>query len=482
MIRYILAGGMLSVSAIASASLPQYTPSDVRIDRLEVRKDGSRIRVSCDIDASALRLKSNQEVNIDPVLTSGSDTLRLTPVTVAGRNRYLYHERNNDLSTGLQGLYHNGKDAASIRYVASAPYEPWMDMSNLGFILGWNGCCNAPVMTESMDYADIEMGEKRLNDLLLFVEPQATGEKVRHVDGRAFIDFPVNRTEINADYRNNAVELAKIAKTIDNVRSDKDVTISSISIKGFASPEGAYANNERLAKGRTESLVKYVDDLYKFPSSVKLMSNWEAEDWNGLKAYLEKSEVPGKAGIIDIIDSTLLPDEKESKIKKSYPADYAWLLANVFPGLRHSDYVIEYTIKEYTDAAEIIEVMRTDPSKLSLTEFYFAAQSAEPGSDLFNEIFETTARLHPTDETANLNAANASLSRGDTVAAGMYLEKAGNSNEARYAKAMMMIMDNDYDGARGVLEGMGGYPKAQELLDSLDDLKRSGEGYAKIIR
>lgn len=482
MIRYILAGGMLSVSAIASASLPQYTPSDVRIDRLEVRKDGSRIRVSCDIDASALRLKSNQEVNIDPVLTSGSDTLRLTPVTVAGRNRYLYHERNNDLSTGLQGLYHNGKDAASIRYVASAPYEPWMDMSNLGFILGWNGCCNAPVMTESMDYADIEMGEKRLNDLLLFVEPQATGEKVRHVDGRAFIDFPVNRTEINADYRNNAVELAKIAKTIDNVRSDKDVTISSISIKGFASPEGAYANNERLAKGRTESLVKYVDDLYKFPSSVKLMSDWEAEDWNGLKAYLEKSEVPGKAGIIDIIDSTLLPDEKESKIKKSYPADYAWLLANVFPGLRHSDYVIEYTIKEYTDAAEIIEVMRTDPSKLSLTEFYFAAQSAEPGSDLFNEIFETAARLHPTDETANLNAANASLSRGDTVAAGMYLEKAGNSNEARYAKAMMMIMDNDYDGARGVLEGMGGYPKAQELLDSLDDLKRSGEGYAKIIR
>lgn len=482
MIRYILAGGMLSVSAIASASLPQYTPSDVRIDRLEVRKDGSRIRVSCDIDASALRLKSNQEVNIDPVLTSGSDTLRLTPVTVAGRNRYLYHERNNDLSTGLQGLYHNGKDASSIRYVASAPYEPWMDMSNLGFILGWNGCCNAPVMTESMDYADIEMGEKRLNDLLLFVEPQATGEKVRHVDGRAFIDFPVNRTEINADYRNNAVELAKIAKTIDNVRSDKDVTISSISIKGFASPEGAYANNERLAKGRTESLVKYVDDLYKFPSSVKLMSDWEAEDWNGLKAYLEKSEVPGKAGIIDIIDSTLLPDEKESKIKKSYPADYAWLLANVFPGLRHSDYVIEYTIKEYTDAAEIIEVMRTDPSKLSLTEFYFAAQSAEPGSDLFNEIFETAARLHPTDETANLNAANASLSRGDTVAAGMYLEKAGNSNEARYAKAMIMIMDNDYDGARGVLEGMRGYPKAQELLDSLDDLKRSGEGYAKIIR
>ncbi len=482
MIRYTLTTGMLFVCGLVSASSPQYNTSDIRIEGLEVKRDGSRMNVNCNIDASSLKLKSNQEVNINPVLTSGNDTLCLAPITVAGRNRFFFHERNNDLDSDSKGLYHNGKDASNISYSASVAYEDWMNISKLGFILDWNGCCNAPVMNEEIDYANIDMGDRNLTDLLAFVEPKGTGEKLRHVDGRAFIDFPVSKTIINADYRNNAVELAKISNTIDNVRKDKDVTITSISIKGFASPEGSYSNNERLAQGRTQSLVKYVHDLYKFPESVKFISSWEAEDWDGLKSYVEKSEIPAKEGIIDIINSGLQPDEKEAKIKSAYPADYKWLLANVFPTLRHSDYVIEYTIKEYTDANEIIEVMRTDPSKLSLAEMYFAAQSSEPGSDLFNEIFETAARLHPKDETANLNAANASLSRGDTEAAANYLAKAGSSNEAVYAKAMMMIMNKDYDAARSLLEGIRGFAKAQELLESLESIARSQDGYGKVSR
>lgn len=481
MIRSTLTTGMLLVCALASASSPEYNISDIKITGLEVRRDGSKMNVNCNIDASSLKLKSNQEVNINPILTSGSDTLLLAPVTVAGRNRYIFHERNNDLDIDSKGIYHNGKGASDILYDASVSYEDWMNISRLGFILDWNGCCNAPVMNEAFDYADIDMGDRNLNELLAFVEPQGTGEKVRHVDGRAFIDFPVNKAIINADYRNNAVELAKISNTIDNVRRDKDVTITSISIKGFASPEGPYSVNERLAQERTKALVKYVHDLYKFPESVKFISNWEAEDWDGLKNYLAKSEIPGREGIIDIINSGLLPDEKKAKIKSTYPADYKWLLANVFPTLRHSDYVIEYTIKEYTDAKEIIEVMRTDPSKLSLAEMYFAAQSAEPGSDLFNEIFETAARLHPKDETANLNAANASLSRGDTEAAANYLAKAGSSNEATYAKAMMMIMNKDYDSAQSLLEGIKGFAKAQALLESLESLKRWQDGYGKVV-
>lgn len=482
MTKYILAVGMLSAAVPASASSPRYNPADIKIEGLEVIKDGSRVLVNCDIDASALKLKSNQDVTITPLLTSRSDSLFLSPLTIAGRNRYIFHERRNDLSPDSRGMYHNGKDASSIRYAASAAYDGWMNDSGLSFILDWAGCCNAPEMSERMDYAGLDMGETSVNDLLVFVEPEGSGAKTRHVDGRAFIDFPVNKTVINADYRNNAVELAKIVRTIDNVRSDEDVTITSITIKGFASPEGPYANNERLAKGRTEALTEYVHDLYKFPETVRFSSEWEAEDWDGLRSYLEKSEVHGKSGIIDIIDSDLLPDEKEAKIRSTYPEEYSRLLTNVFPGLRHSDYVIEYTVKEYTDAEEIIDVMRKDPSKLSLSEFYFAAQSAEPGSELFNEIFETAARLHPTDEMANLNAANASLSRGDAVAASKYLEKAGSSDEAIYAGAIVSVMNDDFESARASLEKIHSYPAAKELLDRLEDLKRARQGYVKVIR
>lgn len=482
MIRYIFATGMMSVFAMASAALPSYDPADVKIDDVQVRRDGTQMLVSCGIDASALRLKSNQEVSIEPFIASGNDTLRLAPVTVAGRNRYIFHIRNNDLDSRSNGLYHNGKGASSIEYVASTTYSDWMDSSSLGYVINWSGCCSAPVMSETAHLADVEMGDNMLAEQLLFVEPKATGEKMRHVDGRAFIDFPVNKTVINADYRSNAVELAKIAKTIDNVRGDKDVTITSIKITGYASPEGSYAVNERLAKGRTEALVEYVHDIYDFTQSVRFMSEWVAEDWDGLKAWLSTSDMAGRERIINIIESDLQPDQKEAKIRSDYPADYSWLLANVFPMLRHSDYVIEYVIREYTDPTEIVEVMRKDPSKLSLSELYFAAQAAGAGTELFNEIFETAARLHPTDEMANLNAANASLSRGDTTAAASYLEKAGNSPEALYSKAMMMMMNNEYDEAKTLLESIKSYDKAQELLNSFDDLKRASQGYGKVTR
>ena len=72
----------------------------------------------------------------------------------------------------------------------------------------------------------------------------------------------MNRTEIHPDYRRNPEELKKILSTIDAVKNDADSKIISISIKGYASPEGSYSNNIRLAKGRTETLKEYVRKQY----------------------------------------------------------------------------------------------------------------------------------------------------------------------------------------------------------------------------
>lgn len=62
--------------------------------------------------------------------------------------------------------------------------------------------------------------------------------KMREMKGSAYIDFPVNRTEIHENYRSNYTELQKIRNTIDVVRNDADTRITSVFIKGYASPEG----------------------------------------------------------------------------------------------------------------------------------------------------------------------------------------------------------------------------------------------------
>jgi len=182
------------------------------------------------------------------------------------------------------------------------------------------------------------------------------------------------------------------------------------------------------------------------------------------------SALPGKTGILEIIDSNLAPDVKDARIKKNFPGDYAYLLREVYPALRHSDYTINFTIREFTDVNEIRNLVKNAPQKLSLNEFYLAAQGLEPGSDDFCEIFETAVRMFPADNAANLNAASASLSRGDLKAAETFLRKAGDSREAVYTRGVLAAKQRDFKTARTLLEKAQnmGEPNAAAALETLN--------------
>ena len=92
--------------------------------------------------------------------------------------------------------------------------------------------------------------------------------------------------------------------------------------------------------------------------------------------------------------------------------------------------------------------MATAPQKLTLNEMFVLAQSLEPGSDEYNDVFETAVRMFPDDETANLNAANAAMSRKDYVSAERCLRKAGDSAEAVYARGVLQALEGNYDEAQ----------------------------------
>lgn len=47
---------------------------------------------------------------------------------------------------------------------------------------------------------------------------------------------------------NNHSELVNIHSMFDKIQNDKNLTVQSISIEGFASPEGPLAFNEQLSK------------------------------------------------------------------------------------------------------------------------------------------------------------------------------------------------------------------------------------------
>ncbi len=160
---------------------------------------------------------------------------------------------------------------------------------------------------------------------------------------------------------------------------------------------------------------------------------------------MAESNLEHRDAILALIDSDMDPDVKEAKIKRLYPSDYRFMLQTYYPALRHTDYRISYVIRVFNDPREIMEIMRTDPRKLDLNEFYVAASAFEPGSDEFTEVYETAVRVFPNDKAANINAANAAMRRGDNAGAERYLPKAGDSPEADYTRGALAIRKKDYD-------------------------------------
>lgn len=257
-----------------------------------------------------------------------------------------------------------------------------------------------------------------------YIMPAAEAVKHRSIEGKAYLDFPVNQMTIDPTYRKNPNELAKICATIDTVKNDKNIQIIGIDIRGYASPEGKFAANARLAQGRSEALKQFVSKLYNFSSQIFTVSS-TPEDWDGLRNYISLWDNKDKDALLDIVNKKGEDlDAKEYRLRTvAAGVPYAALLANCYPTLRHSDYVVRYVVRGFT-TEEAKSIVETRPQLLSLQEMFNVAQTYEEGSDKFNQVFSAAALMYPEDPTANLNAASIKIIKKDYATAKKYLKKA----------------------------------------------------------
>lgn len=463
--------GMTGMSEAVAQDTKDILPG-VSVENFNMNRNGKYLTVTMDIDLSELDVNSNRAVLLTPRLVNATDSIDLPSIGIYGHRRYYYYIRNgiSTISGETEKSFKASDKPELLGYDNHIPYEKWMDGATLKFHRSDWGCCQE-ILAE---YEGL-LGRHReaFFPELVFVQPKAEVMKSRSLSGSAYIDFPVDRTEIYPDYRRNTVELGKIQATIDSVRNDKDITITSVWLKGFASPESPYKHNTDLAIGRTAALKKHIGQLYHFADSI-IRTDYEPEDWAGLRRYVERSNIDHRTEILAMIDSDMEPDAKEAKIKRTYPQEYRFMLQNFYPALRHTDYRIDYTIRTFSEADEIRRIMEERPQKLSLNEFYLVAGKYEPGTDEFTDVFETAVRMFPNDEVANLNAANAAIRRDDFATARRYLAKAGDTAEAVYARGALAVREDDYETARRYLSKAKemGLEKAALTLKELDERQK----------
>lgn len=282
---------------------------------------------------------------------------------------------------------------------------------------------------------------------LPFIIPNKETNKNRRLEGKAFLDFPVNETVIYPSYRNNPNELRKIKESIDQVRFDKSVIINSVYLHGYASPESPYANNERLAKGRTFAMENYLKNEYNL-EFVKFETKYTPEDWDNLRKFVSDSmsilnpeQSIYRDELLNIIDSNLNPDLKEDKLKQiGEGAPYQWIYQKIYPALRHTDYLITYTIKDYP-IKEARRLIYTHPEALSLDEIYAVATSYQENSEGYFDALMIGAKQFPESDVANINASCACIKRRKLKDARMFAIKANETSDSKYLLGIIDAME-----------------------------------------
>ena len=459
---YICMAGMAIPSGAQDGAV-RMAGNAVGLENLKVEKSGSSLVVDMDLRLDDLKLPSNIRFVFTPLVKGSGNVRQMSPVVVNGRRQQISYERfarKDFAGNPVVVRRRNGKEQ-TVHYTGVLPYESWMENANVVLAEDLCGC------GDLLDQNTAVLQRLR-NYRTAYIRPQAEARKERHEEGRAYWDFPVNKTTLYPDYRNNPQELEKILRTINVVKEDRNTTITHIGIHGYASPEDTYEHNSYLAENRALMLKDYVCRLLELDEKL-FKVEYTPEDWDGLRRYVKDSNLAHKQEILEWIDRDMDPDAKEWAIKSRYPDDYRMMLQAWYPALRHSDYVVTYHVRPFS-VEEAKALLYTKPQQLSLEEMFLVAQTYEPGSKEFNEVFEIAVRMFPDDPTANLNVACAMIESGQYDRAEAYLAKAGNLPEAVHARGVMAARQGREDEARRLFgqAGQAGVKEATENLRLMD--------------
>ena len=466
---------LLTAATAATAGAKQQTLVDgsVVVANTKTQRDGDKVTVDLDFVLDNLDLSSNRGLVYTPMIVNGTDTAKMQSAEVMGRKRYIFYQRNNKSATENPYFVvkrNNGK-AQTEHYTNSVEYKDWMASKNAQIIVseGTCGCSQSPVgETAYNPVAPTDLLSPEWDYQYAYITPEPEEVKAREIEGSARINFLINRYDIRPELANNTNELAKIRETIDVVKRDSDFTITGITLHGYASPDGKWVNNEKLAANRTKALVTYLENYNKDLSKKLFTSKSTAEDWEGVYEYVNANRDNLPEGFAEIVESSKDPDAKDEALAKKYGKFYLDVIKNgLYPTLRRTDYKVAYTIRSFS-LEEARRIINERPQNLSLNEMYLVANSYEKGSAEFCHVFDVAVRMFPESELANTNAACAALQRGDLEGAEEFLDHAGNGAEAENARGVLAARQGNNDEAKTHFEAAGSLDAAKANLEQLN--------------
>ncbi len=242
----------------------------------------------------------------------------------------------------------------------------------------------------------------------------------------ANVKFLINQANLRSnELKNNSVR--EFVSMLKRINADREkLAIKNVEVQAYASPEGGFTFNDKLANKRQNVSEGYVKQQLKGTNlQTDIDAHYTAQDWEGFMKLVQASKIQDKDVILRVLSMYKDPQEREQQIR-NMSEGFRELADGILPELRRSRLIINYQTIGRSDQ-QIKQQYATDPTKLSIEELLYAA-SLTNDVKAKKAIYKKTTELYDRDYRAYNNLAALALNEGDEHTANSYLSQALQAN------------------------------------------------------
>lgn len=295
-------------------------------------------------------------------------------------------------------------------------------------------------------------------------------QKVINEKYSADIHFLINQANVRASETEKS-EYIDLNKKLVEAAADPRQEIESLKINSFASPEGKLDFNENLAEKREKNTTDYVANQLKKDKITEfgeLTSAFTAEDWDGFKELVEKSDIQDKALILDVLSMYSDPELREQEIR-NLSTVFDELADQILPQLRYSRVQASINVIGKSDE-ELVNLFNTDTEALTVDEILYIATLTDDNYKKM-EVYNKACEVYPNDYRCFNNLALTQFVDGDYDAAKANFEYAArlnpNSKEVEMNRGLIDMLEGNFNNANEKFGAAAGVPELDDALGVL---------------
>ena len=401
-------------------------------------------------------------------------------VTVTPELRYLDGQVARGEGATFQGESVQGNDQTILsqvggRYSIKTNFD-YLDCNKADMYLTFN----AKIGKKSVEVPAVKVAEGIIATSELYkntlksaqapIAPDAF-QRINAQKQEANIKFLIQQATLRqSELKNNSVQ--EFVKLLEQINTDREgLKLNEVEVSAYASPDGGYDLNDKLAAQRQKNTQQYVEQQLKKAklSDATVDAKYTAEDWEGFQELVNASNIQDKDVILRVLSMYKDPQEREQQIK-NISAAFRELADGILPQLRRSRMIINYETVGRSDE-QIQEQLKADASKLNVEEMLYAAALTDNANEKEN-IYKTTTKLYPNDARAYNNLATIEYAKGNYDAAKKFVEQAqqvsANIPEAAANLGLLALQKGDIQNAEALIAKASGANGLNEVMGNLN--------------